>query len=218
MEQLDGSKGGQTASQLDDLEGLLQVADLHPDVASFEPWLRAVFRRETDHGGVTLSTVHRVKGMEWDRVVVYGATDGLLPHRLAVDVEEERRVMHVAVTRGRHRVVVLGDASRPSPFLDELAGIAPVRPPTPAGARATAPKPAVPSRPRAAVHETLATWRRERSSRDGVPAYVVASNELLADLEKARPASLVALGRVKGMGPKRLELYGDELLAVLREL
>ena len=33
-------------------------------------------------GGVTLSTVHRVKGREWPRVVVFGATDGLVPHRL----------------------------------------------------------------------------------------------------------------------------------------
>ncbi len=47
---------------------------------------------------------------------------------------------------------------------------------------------------------------------------MVAPNELLVALAQARPTSLVALGRVRGMGPKRLELYGDELLDVLREL
>ncbi|MCU1377456.1 MAG: ATP-dependent helicase UvrD/PcrA, partial [Acidimicrobiales bacterium] len=127
MSLLDRSKGGQTASQLDDLDALLQVADLHPEPATFERWLRGVLSERHTGEGVTLSTVHRVKGMEWDRVVVAGATDGVLPHRLAEDEEEERRVLHVAITRGRHRVTVLADASRPSPFLGELDGTAPRR-------------------------------------------------------------------------------------------
>jgi hypothetical protein len=124
MDLLDTSKGGQTASQLDDLEALVQVAALHPDPRSFEPWLRDLLtRRDRAQGeGVTLATVHRVKGQEWDHVAVFGVTDGLLPHRLADDVEEERRVLHVAITRGRRRVAVFADAERPSELLDELAG------------------------------------------------------------------------------------------------
>ncbi len=137
MDLLDTSKGGQTASQLDDLEALVQVAALHPDPAGFEPWLRNVLdRRPSGVGGVTLATVHKVKGQEWDHVAVFGVTDGLLPHRLASDQEEERRVLHVAITRGRRRVAVLADAERPSPFLDELTGTAPHHPP---GARARRP-------------------------------------------------------------------------------
>ena len=129
MDLLDTSKGGQTASQLDDLEALVQVAALHPDPAGFEPWLRSVLagRGAPVGTGVTLATVHKVKGQEWGHVAVFGVTDGLVPHRLADDVEEERRVLHVAITRGRRRVAVLADAERPSPFLDELAGIAPHR-------------------------------------------------------------------------------------------
>ena len=104
MSLLDRTGGGQGSSHLDDIDGLLGVADLHPDPGGFEPWLRAVFKRETDPAGVTLSTVHRVKGREWDRVAVFGVADGIVPHRLAEDEEEERRVLHVAITRGRHRV------------------------------------------------------------------------------------------------------------------
>ena len=125
MTLLDGGAGGDGSSHLDDLEGLLQVADLHDDPAGFESWLRQTFRHEAAAGGVELSTVHRVKGREWPRVVVFGVTEGLMPHRLSADVEEERRVLHVAITRGRHRVAVLADASRPSPFLAELDGSAP---------------------------------------------------------------------------------------------
>ena len=131
MSLLDRTGGGQGSSHLDDLEGLLGVADLHPDPAGFEPWLRAAFQRESAPGGVTLSTIHRVKGREWDRVAVFGVADGIVPHRLAEDVEEERRVLHVAITRGRHRVAVLADRTRPSPFLAELAGTAPHRPAPP---------------------------------------------------------------------------------------
>ena len=109
------STGGASGSHLDDLEALLQVADLHPDAGSFEAWLRRAFHRERAEDGVTLSTIHRVKGREWDRVVVFGASDGLMPHRLADDIEEERRVLHVGITRGRSRVLVLGDRTRRSP-------------------------------------------------------------------------------------------------------
>ncbi|MGQ0831550.1 MAG: ATP-dependent helicase, partial [Microthrixaceae bacterium] len=118
------STGAASSSHLDDLEALVQVADLHPEAATFEPWLRRAFHRERAASGVTLSTIHRVKGREWDRVVVFGVSDGLMPHRLASDVEEERRVLHVGITRGRERVLVLGDRSRPSPFLAELGGAA----------------------------------------------------------------------------------------------
>jgi DNA helicase II / ATP-dependent DNA helicase PcrA len=292
MTLLDGSKGGQTASQLDDLEALEQVADLHPDPTSFERWLRGVFRREATEGGVVLSTIHRVKGMEWDRVVVFGATDGIVPHRLADDPEEERRILHVAVTRGRHRVTVLGDAKRPSPFLDELTGTAPHRPPP---APATRPSPAArggsaagatrkgagkvrgieartglaltaaggyagtvastddegvvlalssggnlrvrfgeevqvkgrtlvlepaPDLPPevAEAEEALRAWRRQRAKEDGVSAFIVATNDTLRAIARARPTSLEALARVPGIGPTKLEAYGDELLAVIEEL
>jgi DNA helicase II / ATP-dependent DNA helicase PcrA len=221
---LDASKGGQVASQLDDLEALEQVATLQPDPGAFEPWLRTALARPPETGGVTLSTIHRVKGREWGRVVVVGVSEGLLPHRLAEDVEEERRIFHVAVTRGRRRVVVLADAARPSPFLDELRGAA-----ARAASRPAAPAPAPVRRSAAAaetapltgdgarVEEALKTWRRGRARADGVAAFIVASNAVLRGVAEARPQSLAALAQVPGIGPAKLELYGDELLAVVAE-
>lgn len=150
MSLLDRTGGGQGSSHLDDLEGLLGVADLHPDLDGFEAWLRQSFQHEADVSGVKLSTIHRVKGREWNRVIVFGVVDGVMPHRLAEDIEEERRVLHVAITRGRHRVAVLADRTRRSSFLDELAGTAPQQPPgsrasTIQSARPTAAKPASPT-------------------------------------------------------------------------
>jgi DNA helicase-2/ATP-dependent DNA helicase PcrA len=227
MTLLDGSKGGQSGSQLDDLDALVQVADLHDEPATFERWLRGTLGQHggRDDGGVTLSTVHRVKGMEWDRVVVAGVTDGVLPHRLAEDEEEERRVLHVAITRCRHRVVVLADATRPSPFLGELDGSAPKRAPRRPEKKEATPLPKGKSGKAAPladlepddarVEEALRAWRLERCRADDVPAYIVASNAVIRAITIGRPTTARELAKIDGIGPAKLELYGDEILAVL---
>jgi len=220
MTLLDGGRGGDGSSHLDDLEGLLQVADLHADPAGFEPWLRRTFHHEVAAGGVELSTIHRVKGREWPCVVVFGVTEGLMPHRLSVDVEEERRVLHVAITRGRHKVAVLADSSRPSPFLAELDGSAPrgrvlrAVPSAPAPAARTSPAAGAPAAA-VGVVDALKRWRRDRSRADGVPAYVVLSDKHLEGIAARLPATRAELAGCPGIGPARLETYGVDILEVI---
>lgn len=58
---------------------------------------------------VTLSSLHAAKGLEWDNVFIIGASDGLIPFRSASSasqIEEERRLLYVGVTRGRQRVMI----------------------------------------------------------------------------------------------------------------
>ncbi|WP_162942082.1 ATP-dependent helicase [Desertimonas flava] len=226
MSLLDRSGSGQGSSHLDDLDGLLAVADLHPDPATFEPWLREVFQRESDAGGVTLSTIHRVKGREWDRVVVFGVSEGLLPHRLAEDIEEERRVLHVGITRGRHRVTVMTDSSRPSSFLGELDGSAPKRPalrvvrsagPEPGRSRRAQPSetPVELEGDAAIAERALRAWRTQRAKDDGVPAYIVLNDKSLRAIAAAMPTTAKALVQCDGIGPAKLERYGDEILAII---
>lgn len=69
--------------------------------------------------GVTVSTVHRVKGLQWPMVVVLGAGSEQFPHRLADDLEEERRIFHVAITRTSERLVLIAPCD-PSPYLAEI--------------------------------------------------------------------------------------------------
>ena len=76
------------------------------------------------HQGVRLATVHKVKGLEWPHVIIYEASEGLMPHRLAHDVEEERRVFHVALTRCSESVTLVCD-DPVTPFLAELSERAP---------------------------------------------------------------------------------------------
>jgi DNA helicase-2/ATP-dependent DNA helicase PcrA len=235
---LDASGGGEGQSHRDDLDALLQVADLHPDPAGFEPWLRSALSRPDDDAGVVLSTIHRVKGREWPRVALFGASDGLMPHRLAqgrAAVEEERRVFHVAITRGIGRVAVLADASRPSPFLAELerdatpdelaqadeAARAAETPPASAVGRARGPRaPRAPlpelSGPEATrVEEALRAWRKERSRADGVAAFIVMSDRHLLGIAERRPTNTGELAACPGIGPAKLAAYGDDLIGVV---
>ncbi len=139
MDALDRSRTRpEGSSHADDLDALLQLAALQPDPAAFRDWLSERLRVPADPAGVTLSSVHRVKGMEWDHVVVFAANGGLFPHRLADDVEEERRVLHVAITRCRRSVTVIADRERPSPFLAELEEASKRDPRTDTGAEDTA--------------------------------------------------------------------------------
>jgi DNA helicase-2/ATP-dependent DNA helicase PcrA len=57
--------------------------------------------RRTDVDRVVLCSIHRAKGLEWRYVAVIGCNEKILPHSKATDVEEERRLFYVAVTRAR---------------------------------------------------------------------------------------------------------------------
>ena len=81
--------------------------------------------------GVTVSTLHSAKGLEWDAVALFGVQEGSLPFVLATrpdEVAEERRLLYVGLTRAREHLHVSwsrtrggGQATRkPSRFLDPL--------------------------------------------------------------------------------------------------
>jgi DNA helicase-2/ATP-dependent DNA helicase PcrA len=233
LDTLDASRAGADRStHADDLAALESVAPFHPDAATFAHWLREVLGRPpTDGPGVELSTVHRIKGKEWGYVLVAGASAGLFPHRLSDDVEGERRVFHVAITRAGRQVVVAGDRDAPSPFLAELDGTAPHVPvvarTTVSGQAATKaegsrrrPGPrsvdqGAGSTPAGPAEASLRAWRSSAARKDGVPAYVVLNDKELVGIAERAPATLAELARCRGMGPIRLERWGDEILAVL---
>jgi superfamily II DNA helicase RecQ len=61
----------------------------------------------------------------------------------------------------------------------------------------------------------LRAWRTARARQDMVPAYVVAHDAVLHAIVEERPTSAAALRRVRGMGPAKLDRYGDEILAMV---
>ena len=91
-------------------------------------------REDDDHEKVTLMTCHAAKGLEFKHVIVVGVEEELLPSAMAMssadDVEEERRLMYVAMTRARETCMLTyaktrfrnGQTvqTRPSRFLSEI--------------------------------------------------------------------------------------------------
>ena len=174
---------------------------------------------------VTCSTIHRAKGLEFDAVFVVSVEEGLLPishAKTAEDHWDERRLLYVALTRARRHLWVSWATTRtgrrgkdvrrqPSRLLTDLGA----RPSAPPARRQAPPAPAT------AVDRTLEArlreWRRRRAARDGVPAYVVFPDSTLWALAADPPDRVEDLFSIRGFGAARVERYGDEVLAVLRD-
>jgi ATP-dependent DNA helicase UvrD/PcrA len=234
-------EAGERAAALETLASI--VGDIVAvDPAADRDVVRADLRRragaeETSTAvGVELATYHRAKGLEWDAVFLPMLEEGLLPIRQAFDddaaLDEERRLLYVGITRARVHLALSwaeqresrGRESRrrPSRFLDglvpRLAGAAarPVRDPRRRIVELPDGLPAGPAREdESELMGALRAWRTERARGDAVPAFVVAHDSMLAAIVEARPATLAALRRVKGMGPTKLERYGVEILDVV---
>ena len=116
-----GLSGNGTA---DGLSAFLERVSLVSDVDSYE---------QSDDA-LTLITLHQAKGLEFPVVMMAGMEEGLLPHSRSMDtlaeVEEERRLCYVGMTRAKERLYLLrafrrrypssGGVSVPSRFLEEL--------------------------------------------------------------------------------------------------
>ena len=66
-----------------------------------------------------------------------------------------------------------------------------------------------------ALFGRLRAWRTERARADSVPAYVVFADATLRELAAVQPRSLDELAGVKGIGPAKLERYGDDVIALV---
>jgi DNA helicase-2/ATP-dependent DNA helicase PcrA len=157
--------------------------------------------------GVHLLTLHRAKGLEFEAVFLPRVEEKELPCKAAMrvpgQVEEERRLLYVGMTRAK-RHLALTWSGKPSRFLLELGvEAAQARP------KARAEEPDDPT------YVALKEWRLKRSKADEIPAYVVFHNSTLAEIAERRPQTIAELASVPGVGPAKLERYGRELLDAL---
>jgi len=175
--------------------------------------------------GVQLATLHAAKGLEWEAVCLAGLSNGLLPISLAdrpEQVEEERRLLYVGITRAKQHLFLsyaaarlVGGAAnrRASRFLKGIwpgAG-------SPGRSQVKAAALDQLTGDQLASFESLRQWRWAVAQQAGLPAYTVLPDVTLRALAVARPQSTATLVQVPGIGPTKLERYGAELLALLKD-
>lgn len=68
-----------------------------------------------------------------------------------------------------------------------------------------------------ALDHALRQWRREEAIRRGVPTYIVMSERTIRVLIKDQPVTKDEIVELKGIGPKTWDLYGEVLLAIIKE-
>lgn len=199
--------------------------------------------------GVTLASLHAAKGLEWDAVFLVGLAEGTLPLIHAEspeEIEEERRLLYVGVTRAREHLSLTWALARseggrkgrrPSRFLDGLipTTVARVAPAEPRRA-VTVPRCRICQRPLNgakerklrrcedcpanvddAAFERLRSWRLETSRAEGKPAYTVFTDLTLTAIAEQRPASALELAQIPGVGKAKLDKYAEDVLALLAE-
>ncbi len=134
--------GGATLERWQSLDALAGLADdfAGGEGATLRDFLAELERRAAEQHaptveGVTLASMHAAKGLEWDAVLIAGCSDGLLPISMAQgadEIEEERRLFYVALTRARRHLHLSWAAARnpdgrqsrrPSRFLDAAAPV-----------------------------------------------------------------------------------------------
>jgi DNA helicase-2/ATP-dependent DNA helicase PcrA len=208
LEVLPDKLGDRELVRQTDLARLVSLAaEFSGDAAAFV----AELRRRFDPGGegargVNLLTLHRAKGLEFDAVFIPRLEEKELPSRQARtpdEIDEERRLLYVGMTRAK-RTLWLSWAGKRSRFLAELGH-----------GQAQAPTPKKDDVEWTPAATRLRAWRLEQARQDGVPPYVVFHDTVLRAIADAQPTSLGELSQIAGVGPSKLERYGDAVLALL---
>jgi DNA helicase-2/ATP-dependent DNA helicase PcrA len=209
-------------------------SDPTADVPAF---LSEVERRaEVEAGGtatgVELLTYHRAKGLEWDAVFLPALEEGTLPIRQSTapdELAEERRLLYVGITRARRylwlswattRTAATGRGGRRnrSRFLDGLVppsarrlAVAESAGPGEARQRTSKVDPA----DRSPLSNALRAWRTARARADAVAPFIVFHDSTIEAIAARRPRSIAELRRVPGVGPMKLDRYGEEIIGVV---
>ncbi len=125
------NKYGQNFEELEDMleefkgaaEGFKTITEFLVHVKNVE---EEIEKSKGDKNGVILSTIHGVKGMEFKNVFIINCDEETIPHKSSIDenIEEERRLFYVAVTRAIHNLYIFSPKTIRGKFYDPSRFIA----------------------------------------------------------------------------------------------
>lgn len=66
------------------------------------------------------------------------------------------------------------------------------------------------------LYQKLKTWRKNQADSEKLPAFCVFLNSVLQEIVKKRPKTIIDLGKIKGLGVKKIEKYGEDILKIVQ--
>ncbi len=171
---------------------------------------------------ITLATIHAIKGMEAKEVFVVGCSTQNFPCRTSdhpvIDIikngyydkeEEEKRLFYVAISRAKEKLT-LSYTGSPSRFINndmkKIIGAAHDK--SLSGYKEA-------SNSSGDMLLDLKSWRRSIALQNNIPAYMILSDAVLENIVREQPMTLDELEQVKGIGPVKVEKYGEEILRIV---
>lgn len=102
------SEDGNSTEQVENMDAFENIADQYYDLQEFITYLNSELKKTLleNKDMVQLSTIHRAKGLEYPVVFLPGLNDGLLPHKKADDIQDERRLFYVGITRAEKELYI----------------------------------------------------------------------------------------------------------------
>ena len=184
--------------------------------------LSAIFRTGMRFGVAHLTDILRGKATnkvrQWnhDQLPTFGVGTDLDDHAWKTVFRQLAAAGLVHVDMAEHGALQLTEAAR-----EVLKGQRQVQLRRPAKPKTPQPKASVVYNELApadeALFQLLRRWRADTAREQGVPAYVILHDRTLRELAEARPTSRALLAGITGMGSAKIEHYGEELLALIRE-
>lgn len=174
---------------------------------------------EEEYDGVTLATIHSIKGLEAETVFVMACNSNNFPVKASdhpvVDMvkideydkeEEERRLFYVALSRAK-KTLYLTYTGRSTYFIDnDMLAMTGSKNSKLNQSNSTA---------SLTLFEKLKEWRLEQAKITKLPAYMILNDASLIELSQKKPSNLIDLERIRGMGPVKIQKYGEELLELI---
>ncbi len=232
---------GHVRERWDNLNALVELAktnaELELDEFLEELAVRAEVQAAPSIEGITITTFHTAKGLEWEAVFLAGLSEGLVPISYAqtlAEIEEERRLFYVGASRAR-KILEMSWAQkisedrtksrRLSRFAASIWDIGRDRANSVANSssRSSAPKLAEQlffeqaSELTLQIYQALWEWRVERATDLQVLPAQVLSNVTLRAIATAKPKTLKQLVVLRGLSDKKMQDFGATILKIVEE-
>ena len=186
-------------------------------------------RREEKRVGVTIATIHAIKGLEARQVFLVSANTFSFPNKVQENAvlslikdtrfydkeEEERRVFYVALSRAKEQLIITYTGMLTKFITGKMLGMTQFRPQRQFLKRHTTQKSLLDVKNERLAVKLLKDWRSEKAYSLGVPHYIILTNRSIEELCEKRPQTLEELEEIHGISSLKVEKYGEELMKIV---